>query len=311
MTRPVLQRSRRAFLRLTLLLTTVGLLAACGGKNSETIPAIVQKTGEQATTPATHQRRLPLNKTRNSRDMGGYKTADGRTVKWGVLFRSDSLANLDDADLAYLENLQLSAITDFRSDSERAQAPDRLPQQSPAIAYRTLAINNPAVDVAELGKKFFSGQLSQDELLALTDRTGYINDADISRMWGQWVRELARPGALPQLFHCTAGKDRTGFAAAMVLLTLGVPRDQVMQDFLLSNEYLAEKIATNVEKIQAHSATDVDAEVLRQVLGVTPTSLEGAFEAMEARYGSIDAYIEQGLGIDNTTRLELQALLLE
>ena len=311
MTRSVLQRSRRAFLRLTLLLTTVGLLAACGGKNSEINPAIVQKTGEQATTPATHQRRLPLNKTHNSRDMGGYKTADGRTVKWGVLFRSDSLANLDDADLAYLENLQLSAITDFRSDSERAQAPDRLPQQSPAIAYRTLAINNPAVDVAELGKKFFSGQLSQDELLALTDRTGYINDADISHMWGQWVRELAQPGALPQLFHCTAGKDRTGFAAAMVLLTLGVPRDQVMQDFLLSNEYLAEKIATNVEKIQAHSATDVDAEVLRQVLGVTPTSLEGAFEAMEARYGSIDAYIEQGLGIDNTTRLELQALLLE
>ncbi len=309
--KPTVSGLRRDFIPLAFLLTTVWLLAGCDDKSTETRFANAHQTDEQPAALPAKQRLLPLTSTRNSRDLGGYTTADGRTVQWGMLFRSDSLANLDDADLAYLEKLQLSAVTDFRSDSERAEAPDRLPQQSPAIAYRTLAINNPAVDVAELGRKLYSGQLSRAELVALTDRTGYINDAAVSRMWGQWVRDMAEPGALPHLFHCTAGKDRTGFAAAIVLLTLGVPRDDVMQDFLLSNEYLAAKIEENVQKIQAHSAVEVDAEVLRQVLGVSPHSLEGAIQAMEAKYGSIDGYIEQGLGIDAATRVKLQTLLLE
>jgi len=210
-----------------------------------------------------------------------------------------------------LSTERLSAVTDFRGDSERAEAPDRLPQQSPAISYRTLAINNPAVDVAELGRKFYSGQFSEAELVALTDRTDYINNDAISRMWGQWVRDLVEPGALPQLFHCTAGKDRTGFAAAIVLLTLGVPRDDVMRDFLLSNDYLAAKIEENIAKIQANSAANVDPDVLRDVLRVSPESLDGAIRAMEAKYGSVDGFIERGLGIDAATRIKLQTLLLE
>jgi protein-tyrosine phosphatase len=243
--------------------------------------------------------------------MGGYTTADGRAVRWGQLFRSDSLANLNDTDLAYLGNLQLSAVTDFRGDTERAAAPDRLPQQTPPIAYRTVAINDPAVDVAELGRKVYAGLLSEAELLALTDRQGYVNEPAVSRMWGQWLARLADPDNLPHLFHCTAGKDRTGFAAAIVLLTLGVPRDQVMEDFLLSNEYRRAGIEANIEKIQAHSEHEVDAEVLRQVLGVSPRSLDDAISAMEEKYGSIDGFIEHGLGIDAATRAKLQELLLE
>jgi protein tyrosine/serine phosphatase len=257
------------------------------------------------------QRLLPLAGTNNARDMGGYTTADGRAVRWGQLFRSDSLANLNDTDLAYLGNLQLSAVTDFRGDTERAAAPDRLPQQTPPIAYRTVAINDPAVDVAELGRKVYAGLLSEAELLALTDRQGYVNEPAVSRMWGQWLARLADPDNLPHLFHCTAGKDRTGFAAAIVLLTLGVPRDQVMEDFLLSNEYRRAGIEANIEKIQAHSEHEVDAEVLRQVLGVSPRSLDDAISAMEEKYGSIDGFIEHGLGIDAATRAKLQELLLE
>jgi protein-tyrosine phosphatase len=293
-----------------LTIAAVLLLAGCGDNSPENTFSSAHETDEQSIT-LPNRRLIPLNNTLNFRDLGGYSTADGRRVKWKMLFRSDSLAHLDDVDLAYLEQLQLSAVTDFRSDSERAESPDRLPQQSPAIAYRTLAINNPAVDVAELGRKFFSGQLTEAELLQLTDRRGYINDLEISRMWGLWVRSLVEPGYLPQLFHCTAGKDRTGFAAAIVLLTLGVPREDVMQDFLLSNEYLAAKIEENVHKIQAISANQINVDVLRQVLGVSPQSLVGAIQAMEAKYGSIDGFIEHGLGIDAATRMKLQTLLLE
>ena len=243
--------------------------------------------------------------------MGGYTTTDGRTVKWGVLFRSDSLANLTDDDVEVLDGLGLAAVTDFRGDSERADAPDRLPEQSPAIAYRALSVTNPAVDVAELGRQVYAGELTEDELLALLDRKGYVNNPEVAQMWGQWVESLARPGQLPHLFHCTAGKDRTGFAAALVLLVLGVPEKQVMQDFLLSNEYLSAGIEQGITKIQAHSDADIDPDIMRQVLGVSPQSLEGAIDAMVASYGSIDAFIEQGLGIDATTRARLQELLLE
>ena len=266
---------------------------------------------QSSDTQAKKQRLLPLAGTNNARDMGGYTTADGRAVRRGQLFRSDSLANLSDADVAYLENLQLSAVTDFRGDSERAAAPDRLPQQTPPITYRAVAISDPAVDVAELGRKVYAGELSEAELLALTDRQGYVNDPAVSRMWGQWLAGLAEADNLPHLFHCTAGKDRTGFAAAIVLLTLGVPTDQVMEDFLLSNEYRRAGIEESIEKIQTHSEHEVDAEVLRQVLGVSPRSLEGAIKAMEEKYGSIDGFIEHGLGIDAATRAKLQALLLE
>lgn len=288
---------------ITVLATCV--LVACGQDAEPTA------TEEQASYESTYQRRLPLAGAANARDMGGYTTTDGRTVRWGVLYRADGLHELSDADVAYLEKLELAVVTDFRSESERAGAPDRLPELSPPIAYRTLSINDPAVDVAELGRKVYAGVLSEAELIALTDRRSYVENTETSRIWGQWVAELAEPGKLPHLFHCTAGKDRTGFAAALVLLTLGVPKEQVMEDFLLSNEYLDARIEEGIRRIQADSESDIDADVLRLVLGVSPASLEGAIEAMESQYGSVDKFIERGLGIDATTRARLRELLLE
>jgi protein-tyrosine phosphatase len=228
-----------------------------------------------------------------------------------MLYRSDSLAQLDDSDLAVLGELGLSRVTDFRSEKERQIAPDRLPQQTPPLIYRTVAVNNPALDVAELNKRFLEGELNSEELIALTDRRAYVHDEALRAKWGQWLRDLANPGALPQMFHCTAGKDRTGYAAALALLTLGVSREDVMRDFLLSNEYLQPRIEGGLAHFAANSEANIDPQLLRKVLGVTAASLTGAFEAMEATYGSIDAYIEEGLGVDADTRLRLQSLLLE
>ena len=256
-------------------------------------------------------RKVPLANTHNTRDLGGYAVADGRRVKWGMLYRSDSLAELDEADVSILGELGLSRVTDFRSEEERQVAPDRLPRQTPPIVYRTVGVNNPALDVAELHRKFLAGELGSEELIALTDRRAYVSDEILRAKWGQWLRDMATPGALPQMFHCTAGKDRTGYAAALVLLALGVSREDVMRDFLLSNDYLQPRIEGGLAHFAANSEANIDPQLLRQVLGVTPTSLTGAFDAMEARYGSIDAYIEDGLGVDADTRLRLQSLLLE
>ncbi len=274
-------------------------------------PVVVSGRTESPASPSHHQRSPGLKNTINTRDLGGYVGAEGRRVKWGLLYRSDSLAQLDDADLEILKGLQLTTVTDLRSPSERQLAPDRLPQQSPALKVETLAINNPAVDIADLGKRFYAGEVSAAELRKFLDRRPYIEDPVLRSRWGAWVRSLAEPGALPQIFHCTMGKDRTGFAAAIVLLTLGVSKADVMSDFLLSNLYLEDKIEQWLPHIQARSSPDVEPELLRQVLGVSRYSLESAFAAMEAQYGSVEGYIEQGLGIDAGTRSRLRSLLLE
>lgn len=268
-------------------------------------------TPEPDASARSVQRLLPLRHAANARDLGGYMTTDGRKVKWGALYRSDSIAELDAHDLDVLRQLELSVVTDFRSVQEREGAQDRLPQQSPAIVYRTVAVNNPVLDVAELGRRVYSADISNDELLALLDRRVYVTDPALRTAWGNWLRSLAEPGALPQLFHCTAGKDRTGFAAAIVLLALGVPREMVMDDFLLSNHFLSARIEEGVSRIQANTDAAFDPGVLAQVIGVSASSLENALMEMEARYGSVDGYIRDGLGIDDATRVLLQQALLE
>ncbi len=257
------------------------------------------------------QRVLPFTMVENARDLGGYQAADGRTVRWGRLYRSASIADMDQSDLDLMAGLGLATVMDFRSPAERAEAPDRLPAQEPAIEYRSLSLTDPAVDVEALRHRVFSGQLSEAELLALMDRRAYVNDPVLRDAWGGWLRSLAEPGALPQLFHCTAGKDRTGYAAALVLLVLGVSREQVMEDFLLSNELLADRIEAVTTQIEARSDAALDPGLIAQIVGVSAHSLEDAFAEMEAQYGSIDGYLTQGLGIDEKTRQSLQALLLE
>ncbi len=263
-----------------------------------------------AETPA-HQRLINLSHTSNTRDLGGYTTADGQQVKWGLLYRSDSLAELDEGDIDIVEALGVTTVVDFRAESEREGAVDQLPVQDPPIDYQVVSVNNPALDVKALGRKVFSGELNEMELEDLLDRSAYIDDPRLRDSWGGWLRSLAQPGALPQLFHCTAGKDRTGFAAALVLLALGVERDQVMEDFLASNHYLGADIEAGVARIQQHSNEPLSEELIRQVLGVSPSSLEGAIATMEARYGSVQGYLEQGLGLDEETQRVLRALLLE
>lgn len=189
-------------------------------------------------------------------------------------------------------------------------APDRLPLQSPPIKYNTLNINNTTVNIPELRYKIFEGRLSSSELLALTNRESYVTDPAIRREWGNWLKSLTQPDNVPHLFHCTAGKDRTGFAAAILLLTLGVSEQQVIDDFLLSNAFLADQIDKNLKTIASRSKTPLNETDLRQVLGVTSSSLEGAFAAMRNSFGSIDNFIEQGLGVEQKTREKLKEIFL-
>ncbi len=262
-----------------------------------------------AASGARPERLLPLAKTYNTRDLGGYTTVDGRRVKWGQLYRADALDGLDSEDVAYLARLGLRRVVDFRSEREREAAPDRLPA---GVEYQPYPIT-PRRDEGSASYRLFRNpeQLSAAAAVELV-REGNRQLVRVhTPLYREWLRQLAsEDSASPQLFHCTAGKDRTGFAAAILLAALGVPREQIIADYLLSAGF-----AGNEERrqriIRQFSMERISAEALRPLMTVDASYLQAAFEEAERSHGSFDAYLAAGLGVDASLRSQLRARFLE
>ncbi len=255
---------------------------------------------------ATHD--LDLEGTHNTRDLGGLMTQDGLVIQKGLLYRSDSLHNLTATDLEAVRGWGLAGVTDFRTEAERAAAPNPLSRLN-RPQYRALDVNNPALDITELRQQIFSGALTDSELQALLGRENNVLDPRLRQTWGHWLRSLTDEPALPHLYHCTAGKDRTGVATALILMMLGVPEGRIMQDFLASNERLALQIESNLEQITQHNPR-ANETTLRQILGVDASSLTSLFDTIQSEYGSVDGFLTKGLGIDSETRQRFKAQVL-
>jgi protein-tyrosine phosphatase len=256
---------------------------------------------EAGGTPAQErrERRLPLQGAVNFRDLGGYRARDGRHVRWGRIFRSDSLAELSDADVDVVAALGLRAICDLRADSERTHKPNRVLRGDP-------------VAVNAIGFMPHRG----DALLADT-RLGAISAAEIElrvrEIYRRFVTDQAQTysrllhlieaGPLPLLVHCTSGRDRTGFASAVILMALGVPREVIAQDYALSNQYRRD--------LTFQIGGAVSAEVMMALTQAHPDYLAAAFAAIDQVWGSDPAYLRQGLGLSDDRRRALQEQLLE
>jgi protein-tyrosine phosphatase len=170
----------------------------------------------------TAERRLPLQGPDNFRDLGGYATADGRRVRWGRLYRSNDLSGLTPDDLEYLSRIGLKLVCDFRSDRERSQKPDRAIEPEPPLSL-DLPVDAEGVDPGALQEKIRTGGIAAlgTEKLMRTAYRSFVSD--YSARWAVMLRRLAQPQSLPALVHCTAGKDRTGFAAHDEPLPRGLP----------------------------------------------------------------------------------------
>ena len=256
-------------------------------------------------------RLIPIDGTRNTRDIGGYQTVDGRQVKWGMLYRSDNLHELTKIGRSQIADLGIVSVTDLRSEKEIEDAPDALPKTSPPVQYRVLPINDESVDIKALGRQIVKGEIDDAQIMMLLDHRRFITNPAHRKSWGDWVTSLNEDQKSPHLFHCTSGKDRAGYGAAILLLTLGVPKDTVMNDFLLSNIVYADYIDKMVGKIDKYVRKDVDTDLIRKVMGVSRETLVATFAEMETQYGSIDGFIEEGLGINADTRESLQEKFLE
>jgi len=244
-------------------------------------------------TPARH---LNLAGASNFRDLGGYPAKDGRRVRWRQIFRSNHLGHLTAADIETLRPLGLKSAFDFRGTEERTAAICGLTE----IAVHSLPIE-PTV-VATLRERLVErAALSTADALEVM-RDSYRNYVRYSTpsfraLFAHLIEDHA-----PLVIHCTAGKDRTGFACALILHTLGVPDDLIAEDYLLTNRFY---------RRDPSASSDLPDEVRQVLASVEASFLAAAFDAISADYGGLEAYLSDGLGVGARERASLQARYLE
>lgn len=222
------------------------------------------------------ERLLPMSGGWNFRDLGGLPGKDGKRLLWGRLFRSDDMQNLTECDLEYLASIPLATVVDFRTDYEVKLGPDKLPATvsthfrcpiEPGKIAPELLVSKPTQKQAqEIMKAVYRALVTEDTLIGLY------------RDFFALVQEERR---LPLLFHCSAGKDRTGLAAALILLALGVDESVIMHDYMQSATHLDGKY-------------DGDSPLYT----VLPAYLEAALEQMYSSYGSPQNYLTERLNVD-------------
>ena len=258
---------------------------------------------------STPSRWLPLEGATNFRDIGGYRAADGRRVKWGMVYRSDRLWRLTERDLARLSQLGLKQLFDLRTPEEQAMQPNRLPESDPpAVVTLTISpqANGALEELMRLGRiweKIDATDISADDTRRVMCRFYRSYVVDHTAEYGSFLRRLAGAGRYPALVHCAAGKDRTGVAAALVLRTLGVSRDQILDDYQLTNRVVG------TWGRQMHDGELPDH--ISVVIGAHPDFLLSALEAMDELCGSFEGYLREALGVSDDLRDELRAALLE
>lgn len=262
-----------------------------------------------------HARQIVLKGAINVRELGGYATADGRSVAWGEVFRGGDLSGLTTTDVEKLQSAGLTTVVDFRGADEIAKdgsAPvpgtidlvniPVLDETTQALAEALTGVlqgGDPAVVEEMLGggesqrikDESFVAQLDQPEAMA-----GYARTLEL-------IAE--RPGAL--IFHCTAGKDRTGMMSAILLGILGVPDQTIIDDFVLSNEYLREHYAKTYAFLESKG---VDVELIRPLTEQSPSNIQPVLDAVHYQYGGWDAFATEVMGLDSATLDTLRTTLL-
>jgi len=243
-------------------------------------------------TPARH---LSLEGASNFRDLGGYPTADGRVVRWRQIFRSNHLGHLTAADIQIVRGLGVRNAFDFRGHDERAAAICVVEE----ITVHSLPIE-PTV-VAALRARLSAGTLSADAALEIM-RESYRNYVRLNTHSFRALFTHLLDDRAPLVIHCTAGKDRTGFACALVLRSLGVADEVIAGDYLLTNRFY---------RRDPTAGTDLPDDVRQAIGSVDASFLAAGIEAVSADYGDLESYFRDGLGLGDRERAALKQRYLQ
>jgi protein-tyrosine phosphatase len=258
-------------------------------------------------------RHLEMKGSPNFRDLGGYETTDGHRIAWGKLYRSGSLAKLTEEDHVLLNSLGLQLVCDFRTDAERNAEPTIWHGVVPSVEFLPIGEEGGAMGLsafAEILRRRVSSEQMKAELI------GFYAKAPIAAapQYRQAFQKILASD-LPVLWHCSAGKDRTGVFSALMLTLLGVPRKTVFEDYELTNRYYFDErrlpmMAAGIRGMM-HLDFDVDPEILRPALRAEPEYIQAAFGAVEANYGTFDRYRREALGISDEQVRVLRKRYLE
>ncbi|HEX4433286.1 MAG TPA: tyrosine-protein phosphatase [Acidimicrobiales bacterium] len=227
----------------------------------------------------TLDRMIALEGAVNFRDLGGYAAGDGLQTRWRTLFRADGLGELTETDMAVLRQLGIQTVIDLRSGSELERG--RFDVEAHPVAFHHFPFIDELPDAQDFDRK--PGLLGTQYLEIVRDAGGQILAA---------LDVLAAPDALPAVFHCTAGKDRTGVLSAVVLSLLGVDEPTVVADYALSGAAMLRLRAKLIVKYPEGRET---LENIDEVFSAEPAQMEQLLEHIEAEYGSVAKYVE-GLG---------------
>jgi protein-tyrosine phosphatase len=256
---------------------------------------------------------LPLAGSCNFRDCGGYTTLQGARVRWGRLYRSGVLQGLSTAATASVEALGLRAVCDLRRNAERARYPN------PAFGTHVRRFEwDTGQEASPIHGQDFAGEAAatraRERMLRMYERMPF----ELRPRFAGVFEALAHTGDGATIVHCMAGKDRTGVAIALVLSALDVPRDVILADYALTNEAVDLRaqitqrkaagagLAASAEPLLSLSQAALDA-----VLAAHPEYLLASFEAIEARHGSVHAYLRAELAVPESTLARLRETMLE
>lgn len=248
----------------------------------------------------------------NLRDLGGWTTTDGSPVASGLLYRSTKLAGIDDADTQQLADRQVQTVIDLRTEVERDAEPDPAMPNATNVFLDVLkdSAMAAAADLRELLKHprevtSALGEGKAVEFMSVAYREIVVLPSALTAYRDFF--DVIEQASAPVLFHCTTGKDRTGWGAALIFTVLGVPREQIMQEYLLTNDQLLPRFK---KAFEAFELAGGDPEVLRPVLGVDRAYLQNAFDTVDKEFGSMDRYLQEGLGLTPERQQRLRNKLL-
>ena len=273
----------------------------------------------------TAERTLPVDGMNNFRDMGGYETYNNRSVKWGSLYRSDHIYNATESGIEYLKKLNIHTIIDYRSDDEIEKYPNKIINEN--IATFVL---DPAAHTAELSAQFTSSKNNEDKNLVdkiieqknkglLVNRydivteqyKNFVNKKESKEAFSKMIKIASNPDSPAIIQHCRGGKDRTGFGAILLLGLLGVKKESLILDYMLTH---TNRIDRNNEKMEGYKKLTNDPEVLNYLYSLIETKsifIETSINTVEQQYGSLRDYALNELNITNEMISSLEDLYLE
>jgi protein-tyrosine phosphatase len=252
------------------------------------------------TVIAAEERAVPLEGVLNTRDLGGLKTKDGRAVRTGQLIRSGEIDEISEGSKQRLDDMGVSAIVDLRTTSEATAHPAQWPEGQGPTRYNFPVMENENQMIEDMRASIKSGTATAKETDALfAGAFGYIATDYTDEYRDLFDVLLRQPDGEAVLYHCSGGKDRTGVATALVLTALGVTKEEIQADFMISNvlkdaDTKAEEIAAEVN---AAHGTNMSAAAVWPSLGVRESYLDEFYNSVEESYGSVDGYLREGLGL--------------